>query len=209
MDIFVKLDTTNQFIEDFQVKPKDEFAMMQFVNLADEVLDLKRIQGYEIFYQNTVPYIRFSETKWNEYLALVEEKKNKAQCQEIFEELSGHYALEMATDAQAYSMRYLYPKWTEGEHYKQGERLMYKDIFYKTLQPVEGAQKEHAPDVAVSLYVEIPDPSIEWPEWKQPTGAHDAYSKGAKVSYKGNHYISNIEANTTEPGTDDRYWIHA
>ena len=49
-------------------------------------------------------------------------------------------------------------------------------------------------------------PSEEYPEWVQPTGAHDAYSLGAKVSHNGKKWISQIEANTVEPGTDDRYW---
>lgn len=29
----------------------------------------------------------------------------------------------------------------------------------------------------------------EWPEYVQPTGNHDAYNTGDKVTYKGRHYI--------------------
>ena len=32
------------------------------------------------------------------------------------------------------------------------------------------------------------EPADEWPEYKQPTGAHDAYHVGDKITYKGNHY---------------------
>lgn len=39
----------------------------------------------------------------------------------------------------------------------------------------------------------------EWPEFVQPTGAHDAYAKGAKVTYKGEHYVSLIDANVYSP----------
>lgn len=28
----------------------------------------------------------------------------------------------------------------------------------------------------------------EWPEYKQPTGAHDAYRVGDKITYNGKHY---------------------
>lgn len=28
----------------------------------------------------------------------------------------------------------------------------------------------------------------EWPEYKQPTGAHDAYHVGDKITYNGKHY---------------------
>lgn len=40
----------------------------------------------------------------------------------------------------------------------------------------------------------------EWPEWVQPTGAHDAYSKSSKVSYSGGKWISNIDSNVWAPG---------
>lgn len=40
----------------------------------------------------------------------------------------------------------------------------------------------------------------EWPEWVQPTGAHDAYALGAQVSHNGRHWTSDIDANTYEPG---------
>ena len=43
-------------------------------------------------------------------------------------------------------------------------------------------------------------PAEEWPEWSQPLGAHDAYSKGAKVSHNGKHWISDLDANVWEPG---------
>lgn len=49
-------------------------------------------------------------------------------------------------------------------------------------------------------------PSEEYPEWVQPTGAHDAYAQGAKVSHDGKRYIFQIPNNTTEPGTDERWW---
>lgn len=35
-------------------------------------------------------------------------------------------------------------------------------------------------------------PSEEYPEWVQPTGAHDAYAQGAKVSHNGKKWTSDI-----------------
>lgn len=43
-------------------------------------------------------------------------------------------------------------------------------------------------------------PSEEYPEWVQPTGAHDAYSIGDKVSYNGKHWMSNVNGNVWIPG---------
>lgn len=39
----------------------------------------------------------------------------------------------------------------------------------------------------------------EWLEWVQPTGAHDAYNTGDKVSFNGKHYTSKIDGNTWSP----------
>ena len=44
------------------------------------------------------------------------------------------------------------------------------------------------------------DPADKWPEWSQPLGAHDAYSKGDQVSHNGKHWISTADANVWEPG---------
>lgn len=40
----------------------------------------------------------------------------------------------------------------------------------------------------------------EYPEWVQPTGAHDAYNVDDKVSYNNKHWINIIPANTYAPG---------
>ena len=45
-----------------------------------------------------------------------------------------------------------------------------------------------------------PQPDDEYPEWIQPTGAHDAYAQGAKVSHNGKKWTSDIPANVYEPG---------
>lgn len=78
-------------------------------------------------------------------------------------------------------------------------------FLYRCLQS-HTSQASWTPEASPSLWVLIDDPAIEWPEWKQPTGAHDAYDLNAKVSHNGKKWISQIAANTTEPGADERYW---
>lgn len=39
-----------------------------------------------------------------------------------------------------------------------------------------------------------------WPAWSQPTGAHDAYSAGDRVSHSGKHWTSDADGNVWEPG---------
>lgn len=78
-------------------------------------------------------------------------------------------------------------------------------FLYRCLQS-HTSQENWTPENSPSLWVLIDDPAIVWPEWKQPTGAHDAYDLNAKVSHNGKKWISQIAANTTEPGADERYW---
>ncbi len=94
----------------------------------------------------------------------------------------------------------MFPEWNpDGYEYFAGEKVAYSGELYRCIQS-HTSQSDWAPDVAVSLWVNIADPSIEWPEWKQPTGAHDAYAKGDKVSHNDKHWVSDIDANVYEPG---------
>ena len=103
---------------------------------------------------------------------------------------------ENATDEQALDNILAFPKWAVGKEYTEDERVRYEDVLYKVLQN-HTSQSDWTPDVAVSLYVRV---SIEeYPDWVQPTGAHDAYNKGDKVTHLEKHWESEIDANTYEP----------
>ena len=94
----------------------------------------------------------------------------------------------------------IFPEWIPKSYpYFAGERVTYEGSYYRCIQD-HISQADWAPDVAVSLWVPIDDPAIEWPEWKQPAGAHDAYQNGDKVSHNDKHWISDIDANVYEPG---------
>jgi hypothetical protein len=104
---------------------------------------------------------------------------------------------ENATDEEALDNILAFPKWEVDREYVKDERIRYEDVLYKVLQN-HTSQSDWTPDVAVSLYVKV---SIEeFPEWVQPTGAHDAYNKGDKVSHNEKHWESLIDANAYEPG---------
>lgn len=94
----------------------------------------------------------------------------------------------------------MFPEWNpDGYEYFAGERVRYNGLLYRCIQS-HTSQSDWTPEAAHSLWVEIADPSEEWPEWKQPTGAHDAYAKGDKVSHNEKHWISDVDANVWEPG---------
>lgn len=61
-------------------------------------------------------------------------------------------------------------------------------------------QADWTPDVTPALWVEVGDPSVEYPAWSQPVGAHDAYEQGAKVTHNEKKWVSDVNANVWEPG---------
>ena len=66
---------------------------------------------------------------------------------------------------------------------------------------------ENTPNAAPNLWTRLT--LDEWPAWVRPTGAHDAYNAGDKVTHNGRRYLSQIDGNTAEPGTDERWWMVA
>jgi hypothetical protein len=105
------------------------------------------------------------------------------------------------SDSEALEGIELFPSWKTDTDYILDNRVKYNGELYKMIQPTHHSQSDWTPDVAVSIWVKIDDPSIEWPEWKQPAGAHDAYKNGAKVSHNGKHWINTYgDGNNWEPG---------
>lgn len=92
-----------------------------------------------------------------------------------------------------------------GEFVNAGDEVVYNGKVYEVLQ-AHTLQADWVPDQTPALYRLKADPGDEWPEWVQPTGAHDAYAKGAKVTYKGQHYISLIDANVYSPEAYPAGW---
>lgn len=102
-----------------------------------------------------------------------------------------------ATDEEALDNILAFPKWAEGKAYTVGGRLRYENSLYKVIQ-AHTSQADWTPNIAVSLFVKV---SIEeYPDWVQPTGSHDAYAKGDKVTYDEKHWISTVDANVWAPG---------
>ena len=90
----------------------------------------------------------------------------------------------------------LFPMWAIGRAYAAGDRVQHGGILYKCVQ-AHTSQADWTPDATQALWVVV---SIEeFPEWVQPTGAHDAYNIGDKVTYNGQHYICTSNANVYAP----------
>ena len=106
---------------------------------------------------------------------------------------------ETATDEQAAQIPSLFPVWVAGIAYAVGFRAQYDGLLYRCLT-AHTSQADWTPSTAPSLWVRVDDPAVEWPEWRQPSGATDAYPAGAKVTHGGRRWISDLDANVWEPG---------
>lgn len=93
----------------------------------------------------------------------------------------------------------LFTPWAYPINYATGQIREYDGKLYKCLIS-HVSQEDWKPDVTSSLWVNISDPTEEWPAWSQPIGAQDTYSQGAKVSYQDKHWISITPNNVWEPG---------
>lgn len=49
-------------------------------------------------------------------------------------------------------------------------------------------------------------PGDKWPEYKQPTGAHDAYHVGDKITYNGKHYTCVMDECVWTPDAYPQGW---
>lgn len=101
----------------------------------------------------------------------------------LFEDVEDKIALHMVDFFQTWESKI-------GKLVSKDERLSYKEKLYKVLQP-HTVQSDWTPDTAVSLYVEV---SIEeWPEIPEYITAESAWMKGQKGTWKGEHYICNMD----------------
>ena len=114
------------------------------------------------------------------------------QLRRLIEQLSISLDDETALEAVE-----LFPEWNSTKSYQLNDRVKFENILYKCVQ-AHTAQADWIPPMTPALWTQV---SIdEWPEWKQPTGAQDAYMTGDKVSHNGLHWVSTTDNNVWEPG---------
>ncbi len=87
-------------------------------------------------------------------------------------------------------------EWVAGEGVLVGTRRLYEGVLYECLQ---AHQTEFAPPLVPALWRVVTQGDEPQP-WVQPTGAHDAYQLGDRVTYNGQTWESTINANVWAPG---------
>ena len=100
-----------------------------------------------------------------------------------------------------------YEEYKIGKEYKVKDKFNFDGKIYEVIQE-HRSQTTWIPSSTPSLYTEFLNVKIKdeagntsevVAEFRQPTGAHDAYNKGDKVLFNGKVYQSKIDSNTFSP----------
>lgn len=110
-----------------------------------------------------------------------------------------HLAAQSLDDETALETPEIFQPWLPGVAYLVTERVRYAGQLYRCEQ-AHTSQEGWEPPLTPAMWTPVAEPHEEWPEWRQPTGAQDAYNEGDKVSHNGKHWISETNYNTWEPG---------
>lgn len=103
-------------------------------------------------------------------------------------------------EATAMEHAELFELWVQDKDYTVGKIVTRPNgNLYKCAQ-AHRSQADWVPEDTPALWTKIGDPTVEYPEWSQPIGAHDAYPLGAKVSHNGKKWTSDVANNVWEPG---------
>lgn len=113
-------------------------------------------------------------------------------------------SLSNIADEDATAVVALFEKWSPNKAYEVGRRLRYLNKLYRVVQ-AHTSQEGWEPNKVPALFTEIAKPG-EIPEWRQPTGAQDAYNIGDLVRYNGQVWESTIDNNVWAPGTSN-LWV--
>lgn len=121
--------------------------------------------------------------------------------QELASELASEYIAETAPLEKQLELVHLFPEWKPSVSLETGKRIQHEGILYEVIQ-AHTAQDDWVPGVGTeSLFkrLSLVDEADKPQPWVQPTGAHDAYSKGDKVIFDEKTYESVIDNNVWSP----------
>ncbi|WP_373399682.1 hypothetical protein V8V91_08495 [Algoriphagus halophilus] len=112
--------------------------------------------------------------------------------------------------AEALANQSIYPFWSpDAVEVKLGEKYQAFDgtelKLYEVIQ-AHTTQADWNPPAVPALFKRVAVEGQILP-WVQPTGAHDAYNIGDKVSYQAQNWESTVDANIYAPGVVSGQWV--
>jgi hypothetical protein len=108
------------------------------------------------------------------------------------------------TTQQIADLTTIYPQYRPGKSYIAGEVFALDSLLFRVIQ-AHTSQADWIPTEVPALYKKFTPPG-QIAEWVQPTGSHDAYNIGDKVSFNGQNYESLINGNVWSPAAYPAGW---
>lgn len=152
----------------------------------------------------------FSPSKAIEDLAKIQEEQEQS-IKSILKTIT--LAKDLSKD-QKEEILSQYEEYKVGKEYKEKDKFTFDGKVYEVKQE-HRSQVTWIPSSTPNLYTEFLNVKITneaggvvdvVSEFRQPTGAHDAYNKGDKVSFEGAIYESTIDSNTFSPTQYPEGW---
>lgn len=129
--------------------------------------------------------------------AINDSKLNKSVSSIVFVQMSQDGTLDDITISEHPEV---FPDWSDKWTGKAGTILKDEGRLYRSIHDITNVAQNTKPSETPSMWTLIADPTVEYPEWSQPLGAHDAYGLGAKTSHNGKRWVSTVDDNIWEPG---------
>lgn len=188
MTIYVKLEPNGSGIVGFATQLVA--GLFDIEAELPEPFDPELLAGYELKFNpdRGVNEAVFNVLRWRQAKTKADEESRQRAANEALNEALRTSALTLATDEQAVAMMDMYPAWEANKEMAKGARLTYNGALYKVIQ-AHTSQAGWEPTQVPALFVRLSEPEDEWPDFVQPTGAHDVYMTGDKVTYDDVHYI--------------------
>jgi len=111
---------------------------------------------------------------------------------------------DLLTEAELTEIAGHYPAWDATATYEVDDLASHNGLVYKCLQ-AHTTQVDWTPDVVPALW-RVAAPAGVIPEWTAPSGAHDAYNTGDRVTFERSIYESLIDANVWSPTAYPQGW---
>ena len=127
---------------------------------------------------------------------------NRMEKEQVINEIGGEIVNQNADDWEADIKREveIVKEWQVGEALQIGNIRLFEGKRYVVIQ-AHTTQSDWTPPQVPVLFLLIPEPTESgYPLWVQPTGAHDAYQIGDRVTHNEQNWESTTANNVWEPG---------
>lgn len=185
--------TTQVYGDNTEGYPED--TVVKEIVLTDEQQNrLEEIQGIEFDASQAISYVRDG---------IGEIPDNRSTEDKLIDKI-----IELNPDAIS-DIAEAIKEWTTGQEYSRNVYVRFEGVVYKTIHPIRfyeiGTPSERS-DLYTRIGKQVDDGTIQAEEFRQPTGAHDAYNKGDRVLFNGKVYESLMDANTWSPDAYPQGW---